>query len=87
MDKAAGTVVLGKTEGNVGERAGIVFAIHESLAAKDLEPRDVWLAATEDFLRSEKTKSVSWQGVVKWDGMVWCLLEVACLVFITAVAM
>ncbi len=29
MDKAAGTVVLGKTEGNVGERAGIVFAIHE----------------------------------------------------------
>ena len=43
---------------------GIAFAMHvfahESLVAKDSESRDVWLAAAEDFLRSEKTKGVSW---------------------------
>ena len=47
---------------------------------------DIQLVAAEGLLESEKTKGMSWQGVEKLDGMVWCLLEAACLVFATAVA-
>jgi hypothetical protein len=47
---------------------------------------DVQLVATEGLLESEKTKGVSWQGLMKLDGMVQCLLEAACLVFATAIA-
>jgi len=60
--------------------------VYESLAVLGSESEDVRFIATEDFLGSEKTKGVSWRGVVKWDSMAQCLLEVACLVVAATVA-
>ena len=51
-----------------------------------MELEDIWLVATEGLLKSEKTKGISWRGLVKLDGVAQCLLEVACLVFAAAIA-
>jgi len=45
-----------------------------------VESEDVRLVASEGLLESEKTKGVSWRGLVKLDGVARCLLEAACLV-------
>ncbi len=54
----------------MGIESAMHVLVHESLAVLGSESEDVQFVATEDFLGSEKTKGVSWQGIMKWDGVV-----------------